>query len=63
VERLYLEVSREQAEVLSFALHNGALNLPARAVTAGGASDGFTWDDFVERFFEDRPGLGEIGGE
>ena len=56
VVRLYLELDREQAEVLSFALHNGALNLPARAVEAGGASEGFTWDDFVERFFGDRPG-------
>jgi len=54
VLRLYLEVDREQAEVLSFALHNGALNLPARAEVAGGASEGFTWDDFVEDFFRDR---------
>ena len=53
--RLYLELDREQAEVLSFALHNGALNLPARAVVAGGASEGFAWDDFVELFFADRP--------
>lgn len=56
VERLYLELDREQAEVLSFALHNGALNLPARAVPAGGASEGFAWDDFVELFFADRLG-------
>jgi hypothetical protein len=54
VVRLYLEVDREQAEVLSFALHNGALNLPARAEVAGGTSEGFVWDDFVELFFEAR---------
>jgi len=55
VLRLYLEVDREQAEVLSFALHNGNLMLPARARPVGGATEGFTWDDFVERFFRDRP--------
>jgi Flp pilus assembly protein CpaB len=54
VLRLYLEVTREQAEILSFAVNNGTLNLPARAEPAGGHSDGFTWDDFVERFFEER---------
>jgi hypothetical protein len=55
VVRLYLEVDREQAEVLSFALHNGALNLPARAQPAGGESRGFTWDDFEALFFQGRP--------
>jgi len=53
--RLYVEVDREQAEVLSFALNNGTLNLPARAQPAGGTSPGFTWDDFVDYFFRDRP--------
>lgn len=55
VIRLYLEVDREQAEVLSFALGNGVLNLPAHARPIGGTTEGFTWDDFVERFFRDRP--------
>lgn len=55
VVRLYLEVDREQAEVLSFALHNGILNLPAHAQPIGTTTEGFTWDDFVERFFQDRP--------
>jgi hypothetical protein len=55
IVRLYLEVDREQAEILSFALHNGALNLPARAVPAEGTSEGFTWDDFEQLFFEGRP--------
>lgn len=55
VVRLYLELDREQAEVLSFALNNGTLNLPARAEPAGGASEGFAWEDFVDLFFADRP--------
>lgn len=55
VIRVYLEVDRQQAEVLSFALHNGAIDLLARAQPAGGKTEGFTWDDFVERFFRDRP--------
>ncbi|HHH42488.1 MAG TPA: hypothetical protein ENK56_10865 [Chloroflexi bacterium] len=55
VIRLYLEVDREQAEVLSFALNNGTLNLPAHAQPIGTETEGFTWDDFVERFFRDRP--------
>lgn len=54
VIRLYLEVDREQAELLSFALHNGALNLPARAQPAGGTSEGVVWEDFVELFFAGR---------
>ncbi len=62
VLRIYLEVTREQAEVLSFALNNGALNLPARAVPAGGASEGFTWNDFERLFFSGRP-QEELRGE
>ena len=62
IVRLYLELDREQAEVLSFALHNGALNLPARAQPAGGASEGFTWNDFADLFFEGRPEA-ELRGE
>jgi Flp pilus assembly protein CpaB len=54
VVRLYLEVDREQAEILSFAAHAGDLHLPARAEAAGGTSEGFTWEDFVERFFAER---------
>jgi Flp pilus assembly protein CpaB len=62
--RLYLELDREQAEVLSFALHNGALNLPARAEPAGGESEGFTWQDFEDLFYQGRPEeelRGELG--
>jgi Flp pilus assembly protein CpaB len=62
VIRLYLELDREQAEVLSFALHNGALNLPARAEPAGGESEGFTWEDFEDLFYQGRP-EDELRGE
>jgi Flp pilus assembly protein CpaB len=62
IMRLYVELDRDQAEVLSFALHNGAMNLPARAEPAGGASQGFTWDDFQGMFFGDRPEA-ELRGE
>jgi hypothetical protein len=54
VVRLYLEVDRDQAELLSFALHSGALNLPARAQPAGGTSEGVVWEDFVDLFFAGR---------
>ena len=55
VVRLYLEVDRERAEVLAFVLNNGTLNLPAHARPIGTETEGFTWDDFVDRFFRDRP--------
>jgi Flp pilus assembly protein CpaB len=55
VVRLYVELSREDVEVLSFALHNGALNLPARAEPSSEATEGFFWDDFVDSLFADRP--------
>ncbi|HEY75980.1 MAG TPA: hypothetical protein G4O00_07345 [Thermoflexia bacterium] len=61
VIRLYLEVDREQAEVLAFALNNGVLNLPAHARPIGTPTEGFTWDDFVDRFFQDRPAPWEEG--
>ena len=60
--RLYLELDQHQAEVLSFALHNGALNFPARAEPAGSQTTGFTWDDFGGMFFQGRP-EGELRGE
>lgn len=53
--RIYLELDRDQAEILSFALNNGTLNLPARAVAAGGESEGFLWEDFEELFYRGRP--------
>jgi Flp pilus assembly protein CpaB len=54
VVRLYAELSREDAEVLSFALHNGELNLPARAEPSDATTEGFFWEDFVDTLFADR---------
>ena len=54
VVRLYLELTREQAETMAFALHNGALNLPAKAEPAGDETPAYTWDDFEESIFVDR---------
>jgi Flp pilus assembly protein CpaB len=55
-ERLYVAVSREQAEVLAFLLHNGEVVL---AVHQPGLDEaylgGITWEDFETRFFEHRP--------
>jgi len=51
VIRVYLQVDRSQAEILSFALNSGAINLPSRAQPVGGGSEGFAWDSFVELFF------------
>jgi len=54
VVRLYVELSREDVEVLSFALHNGALNLPARAEPSDATTEGYFWEDFVDALFTDR---------
>jgi Flp pilus assembly protein CpaB len=62
IVRLYVELSREDVEVLSFALHNGALNLPARAEPSDGTTEGYFWDDFVDDLFADRPEA-ELCGE
>lgn len=55
-ERLYVAVSRAQAEVLAFLLHNGEVVL---AVHQPGLDEaypgGITWEDFETRFFEHRP--------
>jgi len=63
IVRLYVELSREDVEVLSFALHNGALNLPARAEPADGSTEGYFWDDFVDSLFVDRPAQELCGKE
>jgi Flp pilus assembly protein CpaB len=62
IVRLYVELTPEDAEVLSFVLHNGELNLPARAEPAGGKTEGYFWEDFVYDVFADRP-LEEVCGE
>jgi Flp pilus assembly protein CpaB len=54
VVRLYVELGRDDVEVLSFALHNGALNLPARAEPSDAGTEGYFWEDFVEDLFADR---------
>lgn len=59
-ERLYVAVTREQAEVLGFLLHNGdvilAVHQPGlRAEYPGG----ITWQDFEKRFFQHRPEIEE----
>jgi Flp pilus assembly protein CpaB len=54
VVRLYVELSRADAEVLSFVLHNGALNLPARAEPSDTTTEGYFWEDFVDALFADR---------
>lgn len=54
--RLYVAVSRPQAEALAFLLHNGQLHL---AVHPAGLAEqypgGVTWEDFEKLFFERRP--------
>lgn len=55
-EQLYIAVTREQAEVLGFLLHNGDVLL---AVHPGGRAPadtgGLTWDDFEIWFYAQRP--------
>jgi Flp pilus assembly protein CpaB len=54
VVRLYVEISTRDVEVLSFAYHNGFINLPARAKPAGVGTCGYFWDDFVQDVLGDR---------
>ncbi len=57
VQRLYLRVTRDQLEVLSFVLNNGRHNYAIRAATGSQEtppSDGVTWDDFVRWFYAQR---------
>jgi Flp pilus assembly protein CpaB len=55
-ERLYVAVSRAQAEVLGFLLHNGELVLAVHQPGLGAAyPGGITWEDFEKRFFAHRP--------
>jgi Flp pilus assembly protein CpaB len=63
IVRLYVELSREDVEVLSFALHNGALNLPARAQESDAGTTGYFWEDFVDDLFLDRPEAEICGAE
>ncbi|MEO6060736.1 MAG: SAF domain-containing protein [Thermoflexales bacterium] len=57
VKRLYVRVTHDQLEVLSFVLNNGKHTLAVRA--AGGSqlvtrTDGVVWDDFVRWLYAQR---------
>jgi Flp pilus assembly protein CpaB len=57
VKRLYIKVTRDQLEVLSFVLNNGKHSYAVRAAISGNdalPTDGVTWDDFVRWFFAQR---------
>jgi Flp pilus assembly protein CpaB len=55
-ERLYVSVSRKQAEVLGFLLHNGELVLAVHQPGLGEEyPGGITWQDFEQQFFRHRP--------
>jgi len=55
VERLYVALGQEQVEVLSFLLHNGDVRVAAHAtVYPEKPTEGVTWDDFEDWFFEQR---------
>ncbi|MCP4518609.1 MAG: hypothetical protein GY824_25725, partial [Delftia sp.] len=55
IERLYVALSREQVEVLSFLLHNGDVRIAAHAsVYPEKPTEGITWDDFEDWFFQQR---------
>lgn len=57
VKRVYVQVTRDQLEVLSFALNNGARNIAVRAAGADGdvtPTEGVTWSDFIKWFYAQR---------
>ena len=55
-ERLYVAVTREQAEVLAFLLHNGDVVLAVHQPGLDAAyPGGITWEDFEPDFFRHRP--------
>lgn len=57
VKRLYIEVTRDQYEVLSFVLNNGKRNIAVRAATGDTViepTEGVTWNDFVRWFYIQR---------
>lgn len=57
VQRLYIKVTRDQLEVLSFVLNNGKHSYAVRAAISGNdapPTDGVTWNDFVRWFFAQR---------
>jgi Flp pilus assembly protein CpaB len=57
VQRLYVEVTRDQLEVASFALNDGKRNIAVRAATGDTViepTEGVTWNDFVRWFYTQR---------
>jgi len=57
VKRIYVEVTRDQLEVMSFAINNGTPNIAVRSSTADKViepTDGVTWSDFMRWFYIQR---------
>ena len=57
IKRVYVKVTRDQLEVLSFVLNVGRRNIAVRAAMGSQESlptDGVTWDDFVRWFYAQR---------
>ncbi len=57
VKRIYVEVDRDQLEVMSFVLNNGKHNYAIRAANGSQQSlptDGVLWADFVRWFYAQR---------
>jgi Flp pilus assembly protein CpaB len=57
VQRLYVEVTRDQLEVASFALNDGKRNISVRASTGDTViepTEGVTWNDFIRWFYIQR---------
>ncbi len=57
VQRMYIEVDKDQLEVLSFVMNNGKNNYAVRAANGNQdniPTDGVTWNDFVRWFYAQR---------
>ncbi len=57
VKRIYVEVTRDQLEVMSFAINNGTPNIAVRSSTADKViepTEGVTWSDFMRWFYIQR---------
>jgi Flp pilus assembly protein CpaB len=55
VQRLYVALDQEQVEIISFILHNGDVRVAAHAtVYPEEPTEGVTWDDFEDWFFQQR---------
>ncbi len=58
VQRLYVALSPDQLEIISFILYNGDVRVAAHATIYPDApTEGLTWDDFEDWFFEQRESL------